>query len=97
MHFDWDEEKNNANVHKHGLDFTDAWEVFELPMLIIRDNRADYGEERWAGLGILGNRIVKVVFTESDEITIRIISLRKALKYEREEFEQAFKNRLGPR
>ncbi|MGI8408902.1 MAG: BrnT family toxin [Pyrinomonadaceae bacterium] len=81
---------------KHGFDFADAWEVFELPMLIVPDDRFDYSEERWSGLGILGNRIVKIIFTEIDDNTIRLISLRKALKYEREESEESFKNRLGP-
>ncbi len=96
MDFEWDEEKNNANIRKHGFDFSDAWEVFAMPMLIVKDDRKDYGEERWTGLGILGNRVVKIVFTEPDENTIRVISLRRALIYERKEFEQAFKNRLGP-
>jgi uncharacterized DUF497 family protein len=59
------------------------------------DLRKDYGEERWKGIGFLGNRIVVVIFTYLDEDTIRIISLRKALKHERKKFEEAFKNRLG--
>ncbi len=64
-------------------------------MLIEPDDRFDYGEERWSGLGILGNRIVKIIYTELDEDNIRLISLRKALKDEREEFKKSFENRLG--
>jgi uncharacterized DUF497 family protein len=30
--FQWDERKNQENIRKHGFDFADAWEIFELPM-----------------------------------------------------------------
>ncbi|PYS52803.1 MAG: hypothetical protein DMF68_00810 [Acidobacteria bacterium] len=36
-----------------------------------------------------------VVFTERGEETIRIISLRKALKHERKRFEEALRDGLG--
>jgi uncharacterized DUF497 family protein len=81
--------------HKHGFDFADAWEIFESPMRVALDTREDYGEDRWNGIGLLGNRIVVVVFTERGEDTVRIISLRKALKDERKKFEEALRDRLG--
>ncbi len=40
-------------------------------------------------------RIVVTVFTEPDEDTIRIISLRKATGNERKQYEQAYKNKFG--
>ena len=95
MNFEWDEDKNQENIRKHGLDFADAWEIFEAPVQTARDTRADYGEDRWTGIGFLGNRIVVVVFTERGEDITRIISLRKALKYERKKFEDALRDRLG--
>ena len=64
-------------------------------MQIARDKRQDYGEERWIGIGFFGNRVVVIFFTEPDEDTIRIISVRKALKYERKRFEETLRNRLG--
>ena len=94
VNFEWDEDKNQENIRKHGLDFADAWEIFEAPMLTALDTRAEYGEDRWTGIGFLGNRIVVVVFTERGEDTTRIISLRKALKHERK-FEDALRDRLG--
>jgi hypothetical protein len=93
--FEWDEEKNEENIRKHGFDFADAWEIFESPMRVALDTREDYGEDRWNGIGLLGNRIVVVVFTERGEEIIRIISLRKALKHERKRFEEALRDRLG--
>ena len=64
-------------------------------MLVDSDNREDYGENRFVGIGFLTNFVAVVVFTEPQEGTIRVISLRKALKYERERFEEAIGNRLG--
>jgi len=93
--FEWDENKNQENVGKHGLDFADAWQVFDAPMLVDIDNREDYGEARFLGIGFLKNFVVAIVFTEPNEQTIRIISLRKALKYEREQFEEYIANELG--
>jgi uncharacterized DUF497 family protein len=95
VNFEWDEDKNQENIRKHGFDFADAWELFEAPMRTALDTRADYSEARWKGIGHLGNRIVVVVFTERDEDTIRIISLRKALKHERKKFEEALRDELG--
>ena len=95
MKFEWDQQKNQANIAKHELDFADASKVFRLPLRVSLDERQDYGEERWVGLGILDGRVVVVVFTEPDQQTIRIISLRKALPYERKRYEQYLKNELG--
>jgi uncharacterized DUF497 family protein len=41
VHFEWNEEKNAANIRKHGFDFEDAWEIFESPMLTALDTRED--------------------------------------------------------
>ncbi len=64
MKFEWDEEKNKANIRKHGLDFADAWEIFEAPMLTAPDAREDYGEERWISIGLLRNFVVVITYTE---------------------------------
>ena len=89
MNFEWDEEKRRANISNHGLDFAGAWEIFEGPMLTGLDEREDYGEDRWIGIGLVSGRVVVVIFTERSDDTIRIISLRKALKHERIKFAQA--------
>ena len=93
MKFEWDERKNQINIGKHGFDFVDAPRIFDLPLLSALDER-DYGEERWIGIGMLDGRVIVVVYTEPSENTIRIISLRKALSYERSRYEQFLKNRL---
>jgi uncharacterized protein len=95
MKFEWDQQKNQANIAKHELDFSDTSQIFRLPLRISLDERNNYGEDRWIGLGMLHGRVVVVIFTEPDEETIRIISLRKALPYERKLYEQYLKNELG--
>jgi uncharacterized protein len=95
MEFEWDQQKNQVNIAKHDLDFADAPRVFRMPLRISLDERQDYGEDRWIGIGILDGRVVMIVFTEPDERTIRIISLRKALPYERKLYEYYLKNELG--
>lgn len=95
MRFTWDERKNAANVRKHGISFADAWKVFAGPMIVDPDDRTEYGEDRWIGIGRLDNRIVVVVYTEPYENTTRLISVRRALKHEQFAYETALANRLG--
>jgi uncharacterized protein len=96
MRLDWDEEKNQANIRKHGLDFADAWEMFTLPLLVAPDDRENYGEDRWIGIGMLRAFVAVVIYVERNGDVIRIISLRKALSHERARYEQLLKDRLGP-
>jgi uncharacterized DUF497 family protein len=77
MRYTWDETKRQANLKKHGLDFADAEKVFAGPLLLIDDQRADYGEQRMIGIGLLDCLVVLIVHVESDE-AIRIISMRRA-------------------
>jgi len=88
LKFEWDENKNAVNICKHKIDFEDIPEVFQQPMLIDYDGRQDYGEERWLGIGSLGNVAVAVAFTERGENIIRIISARKATKEERRRYDE---------
>ncbi len=78
MRFEWDENKNVINIRKHKIDFVDVPQVFKQPVAIDYDDRRDYGEDRWIGLGLLHSVVVVVVFTEPESDTIRIISARKA-------------------
>ena len=94
MRLQWDERKNQENIRKHGFDLSSAWEIFELPMLIDIDAREVF-EQRLAGIGFLRQYIIVVIFAEVADDTIRIISLRKAVKHERERFEEFLKNELG--
>jgi uncharacterized DUF497 family protein len=96
MRFEWDEAKRLANVEKHGLDFAAAVELFQGQMVIARNQRFDYGEERYIGFGSCKQRVMAVVFSRKDPDIIRLISLRKANQREQRRYEQAVADRLGP-
>jgi uncharacterized protein len=97
VRFEWDEAKRLSNLQKHGLDFADAAMVFEGVRTEVMDDRADYGEERWITLGLLGHLVVVIVYTERSATGVaRIISMRKATRIEREAYERELQNRLGP-
>ena len=59
MEFEWDNEKNDKNIEKHGLDFADVSLVFDHPVLEYEDSRKDYGEKRFFGIGILRFLVVQ--------------------------------------
>ena len=93
MEFQWDQNKNNTNIKKHGIDFIDAIEMFQHPLLASIDRRINYDEERWVGIGILKGIIAVIVYTEDDyNDSIRILSVRKATKNESEKYKENFKN-----
>jgi uncharacterized DUF497 family protein len=94
MIFEWDKAKNRANIRKHGIDFAEAEEMFRGVLVADPDMREDYGERRWTGLGMIRGRTAHVVFTERNPETIRIISLRKATRREKEQYEKAIQDRL---
>jgi hypothetical protein len=91
-----DEDKNKENIRQHGLDFVDGKQLFENLLLVKLDDREDYGEDRFIGIGMMSNGIIFVmVFAEKEQETIRIISMRKATKNECTRYEEAIKDRLG--
>ena len=70
MEFSWDEAKNRKNIQKHGIDFNDVTQMFSNSLLVIPDERFEYEEERFIGIGLLNVNIALVVFVERtiDEI-----------------------------
>ncbi|ELS05609.1 hypothetical protein Xen7305DRAFT_00053570 [Xenococcus sp. PCC 7305] len=94
MEFEWNENKNQSNITKHGIDFQQATKIFDDPnLLTYEDRRFSHGESREISLGklLLTTQqqviIAIVVHTNRDGI-IRLISARKASKKERKLYEQ---------
>jgi len=85
MKFERDENKRLTNLQKRGIDFGDVWHVFENETDTIVDDRFDYDEIRYLSLGLLFGEVVAVSHTETDA-NIRIISVRKAEKYEQDKY-----------
>jgi uncharacterized DUF497 family protein len=78
MQFEWDETKSNACFTERGFDFAYVASAFADPnRMILRDERFEYGEERFQLIGRLQNRVYVVVYTLRRNV-VRIISARKA-------------------
>lgn len=85
MVFEWDDEKNQINLRKHGLDFIDAAQVFfDENRIERRDEFHSDGEDRWQVIGMVDD-ILFVIYTERGEYT-RLISARKATAIERRKY-----------
>ncbi len=87
MKYEWDENKRVANLAKHDVDFIDAEHFDWSSAMEASDDRFNYSEERWVALGFIGNRLLVLTYTVRDE-NVRLISLRKANKREREYYEE---------
>ena len=86
LDFDWDSEKNEANIKKHGVSFEEARKVFgDTNALFYRDTEHSFEEERFFVIGYVKELKHLTVFyceRESEKI-IRIISARKATDKEK--------------
>lgn len=83
--FEWDDGKARSNQLKHGVDFADAVAVFrDDRALTIQDEHAD--EERFVTIGVDAfGRVLVVIYAWRGE-RIRLISARKATKYEQAQY-----------
>jgi uncharacterized DUF497 family protein len=84
MRIVWDEPKRLANIAKHGLDFLELENAFDLGEAVIRPARPSRdGRPRWRAIGVLNGRLVSVIFSRLGTEAVAIISLRPAHKTER--------------
>jgi len=88
MNFEWDENKRQSNLSKHGVDFADAVGVFYDDMSLTQNDPDHHQESRLLTLGIdFQGRVLLVVNIQKIGDIIRIISARKANKRERKQYE----------
>jgi uncharacterized protein len=89
MQFEWDRNKNECNLRKHGVDFEETMSVFDdIFAVIIEDRFHSNSEQREIIVGRSSNgRFLYVVFVESEN-SICIISARKLTPAERRRYEQ---------
>jgi uncharacterized DUF497 family protein len=87
--FEWDEEKNERNVRKHGVTFEEACTIFGDPLSVtIDDPSHSVRELRWVTLGNSAKRRLLVVVHTDRGGSIRIISARMATRHERKTYEE---------
>lgn len=87
MKLEFDPAKRAKTLQERGLDFRLVAEVFDGHHYTAMDERKDYGEDRYITVGLLGGRMVVVVWTPRGE-TRRIISMRKANESEQARYAQ---------
>lgn len=88
IRFEWDEKKHSVNKRKHGVSFTEGQTAFadENGLLIDDPDHSD-DEERLILLGLsakLRLLVVSHIYSDAD-LTIRLISVRKATSSEQEQ------------
>ena len=86
MQIEFNPDKAQANLNKHGVSFDDAMLMFFDPdRLDEPDGRKDYGEERRIVIGEIDGRVFVVVYTLRGEV-IRLISARKSNEREQRKY-----------
>ncbi len=93
MEFEWNPDKNDSNIQKHGVSFETATQVFADPLHVSIQDRIENGEERWQTLGMVQDYtlllVAHLVWDEIDSTeVVRIISAREATPRERKLYDQ---------
>ena len=89
VQFEWDPEKAERNVKKHGVSFEEGVTVFYDPLSATFDDPDhSVGEHRHITIGLSSrDRLLVVAHAERGEI-LRIISARPATAHERKRHER---------
>jgi uncharacterized DUF497 family protein len=86
--FEWDDRKAAENLAKHAVSFELARRAFNDPFGVERlDDRGDYGEDRYALIAMVDERLLFVSYTVRGD-SIRIISARGAESHERRQYHE---------
>lgn len=92
LKFEWNPDKAEKNIEKHGVSFIEASTVFSDPLSITYDDPDhSYNENRYIIIGLSSHgKLLFVSHTEKDDL-IRIISARELTRKERKQYEQYIK------
>jgi uncharacterized DUF497 family protein len=101
MRFEYDEQKNQHNLAKHGVDFSTAALIFDDPYAVTVRDVHDDKEDRYITVGEFSpGAILFVVHTsfadKKGEEVIRLISARAATSKEKKIYEEAHKRTKAP-
>jgi uncharacterized DUF497 family protein len=89
VHFEWDSEKAASNLDKHGVSFETACEAFFDPFVSMVDEQVVEGEVREVIIGMTTQwQLLSVVHTVRNQEIFRIISARRATRFERSIYEE---------
>lgn len=89
---EWDPAKAKENLRKHRVSFDRAIQIFRDPnILSIEDEEHTEGEDRWVSMGRDQSGVVLLVIhtfreIDSENVSIRVISARKATRREAKQY-----------
>ena len=88
--FEWDPEKARTNVLKHGVSFDEAKTVFgDAAAVYLYDGPHSWHEDRLIIIGKSARRrVLFVAYVERTDLTMRLISARRAMLHERRTYEE---------
>jgi len=83
MEIEWDSDKADSNLKKHGVSFEEAATALLDPMALAQEDGSSEGEPRWVLIGMSAQlRLLTVVHTLRHQDRVRLISARKATRKE---------------
>lgn len=87
--YDWDDEKAESNLEKHGVSFEEAATIFDDPLYVdFYDPDHSVDEHRYLIMGqSTAGRLLIVAYTERDDV-VRLISAREVTSAERKVYEE---------
>lgn len=90
MDYEWDPDKDEANVLKHDMSFATARTVFRDPFQqTVEVTKTEHGERRFKRVGRLDSgTMVAVIYTNRDDLR-RLISARRARRNERAAYDSS--------
>ena len=88
MRFEWDPDKAEWNLRKHGISFEEAMTVFFDPLSATFDD-PDHSldERRFVTIGYSSRHLLTVVCHTERRGSVRLISVRRATKREKKRHE----------
>lgn len=85
----WDEPKRLANIARHGIDLAEADRFGWEDALIRPTNQGRSDHPRFKAIGLLGDRVIVVIFSPLGSEAISVISMRPASTKERMGYDQS--------
>ena len=86
MNFEFDPDKSASNRLKHGIDFIEAQELWDVRAVVVRSDRT--GELRYARIAMHHDGNLWTAIYTHRETNVRIISVRKASRSDRKLYEE---------
>jgi len=87
MEIEFDTNKNQSNIAKHGISFEQIDELDFNSIIATEDNRFEYGESRYIAYAMMNRRLYCLIYTRR-EGNLHPISFRKANKKEVKDYEK---------